>query len=183
MKLKNNIYYIVFSIVLLFTLSCNPNLTRDKLNVKDQIFWDLYHNYNYCKRIDVFESYTKDWNMLHWYRRKLDVIKYLKENTSKKNTHYFPFTKENLFEYKFNDNYIQFDLFDDYSNSFYGYIYHDIINYCQDTTYLFFGYEGMSTEKLKYPMNEWPPMFFDYKEFEEALIRWRNYCKCDTIKR
>lgn len=178
--MKDNIILTLFFIVLLLIFSCNPNLTRDKLNKKDKILWSIYHDYDYCRRIDVFESYTKDWNMLKWYKWKLNTIEYLKENAIKNDYYYFPFSKENLFDYKFNDNYIQFELYDDYTNSFYGYIYNDIRNYCKDSTLLCMGYEDWLTREFNYPLNEWPPCDFTYKEFEEALIRWREICGCDS---
>lgn len=42
--MKNNIVIILFFTVLLFTLSCNPNLKRDKLNEKCIEFDLLYDN-------------------------------------------------------------------------------------------------------------------------------------------
>lgn len=96
---------------------------------------------------------------------------------------YFPFNEDNLFDYKKKNSYFEIkSLHDDNNNSFYGYIYNNIIQHTNDTIGLFMGYTSCSPSQEDYPIGEWPPAAFTYKEFEEALLRWRKACSCDTTK-
>lgn len=184
--MKNNIIYLFLIITTI--MSCTTPLNRYKLDKQNQIYWDYYHSVDYCRRIELFEFITKDQKMESWLENKQTVIEYLHKgkvvNDCKHGACYFTYTKENMYDYKKNSKYYEFkSLYDYKNNSFYGYIYHDIKNKSKDKIDLSRGLPiNGRIYYTKYLESERPPMSFTYKEFEDALLRWRKACGCDTTK-
>lgn len=96
--MKNNLIYLFLIITTM--MSCATYLNRYKLDKQNQIYWDYYHSVDYCRRIELFEFITKDKFMESWLVRKQGITESLfKGKDCKHDACYFPYTKDNMYDY------------------------------------------------------------------------------------
>ena len=152
LQIVKKIFY--FVVILLSFSRCSQqheSINRSMLDSKNQKLWDYYHSVDYCQKVNIFDSLSQ----------------------FEKNIYY-----SNLNQNEKNGIYNQ-HIYKKVPNSFYGYIFWDIVNHtnyfcCSD---LFVGgYAG--TWWLD---NEFHPQFHSITSPDSIVFQWKTILKCDTL--
>jgi hypothetical protein len=119
------------------------------LNERNQIFWDYYHSLTLCKKIGAYDSVMKD-RIVY-----LDTAKF--ERIGKEFDKYL--------------------LYNTYPNSFYGYIYRDIVNVTDTACCNMRPWNG-TVWGMWYLDDEYPYDFENLDSLESNISLWKKTAGC-----